>query len=138
MGPSWTRAQTCVSVPLSQQGSPRPCFFCPKRIFNEGRLLRLPVLASATSHGSAQARVGSSLLACLPPPTPPRCSGEVRVPESHRKPSLVIILHAVVYVSLRSFLGDLSAPVVLSEADGNECWENKFLLKEEAGNCSPN
>lgn len=33
VGPSWTRAQTCVSVPLSQQGSPRPCFFCPKRIY---------------------------------------------------------------------------------------------------------
>ena len=36
--------------------------------------------------------------------------------------------------SLHSFFNDLSASVVLSEADGNKCLENKFLLKQEAGN----
>lgn len=57
---------------------PAPSWF----IFNEGRLLPIPVLASTTSHGSAQAHVSSSLLTCLPPPTPPHRSGEFRSPSS--------------------------------------------------------
>lgn len=138
------------SVPQSHQGSPQPCFLPPHPprprngfIFNEGRLLPIPGLASAASRGSAQAHVGSSLLTCLPPPTPPHRPGVVAEPqfgfsESHRKLSLVIILHVVVCMlhceSLHSFFNDLSASVVLSEADGNKCLENKFLLKQEAGN----
>lgn len=104
-------ANLCLCHGFVPAGKPYGLAFLPQKkfIFNEGRFSRLPVLASATSHGSAQARVGSSLLACLPPPTPPRCSGEVRVPESHRKPSLVIILHAVVCMSLSVLSRDLSA-----------------------------
>ena len=117
---------------------PTPSWF----IFNEGRLLPIPVLASTTSHGSAQVRVSSSLLTCLPPPTPAHHSGEFRSPSlgslSHTENSLVIILHVVVCKlpchSLHSVFNDLSASVVLPEADGNNYLENKFLLKEEARN----
>ena len=77
------------SVPQSHQGSPQPCFLPPHPprprngfIFNEGRLLPIPGLASSASRGSAQAHVGSSVLTCLPPPTPPHRSGELRSPSS--------------------------------------------------------